>query len=225
MSDPLLPAVEIDPPRTPTASVIWLHGLGADGHDFEPIVPELGLPREAAVRFVFPHAPMRPVTINGGFVMRAWYDIKTMDLERHVDAEDLDRSKHQLESWIAHERSAGIPSERVVVAGFSQGGAIALYTGLQHEERLGGILALSCYHPLPGLIRERGSTANRGVPIFMGHGTHDPVVPVGLAETTAAALRENGYDPEWRTYPMPHSVSAEEIRDVGRWLAASLEPE
>jgi phospholipase/carboxylesterase len=225
MSEPLLPAVEIDPPGPTAASVIWLHGLGADGHDFEPIVPELGLPREAAVRFVFPHAPMRPVTINGGFVMRAWYDIKTMDLGRHVDAEDLEGSSRQLEAWVAHERSAGIPSERIVVAGFSQGGAIALYTGLQHEERLGGILALSCYHPLPELIRERGSNANRGVPIFMGHGTDDPVVPVALAETTVAALRENGYDPEWRTYPMPHSVSAEEIRDVGRWLQARIDAE
>jgi phospholipase/carboxylesterase len=224
MSEALLPAVEIDPPEPPKASVIWLHGLGADGHDFEPIVPELRLPKSAGVRFVFPHAPMRPVTINQGFVMRAWYDIKTMNLERHVEEEDLEGSRRQLEAWIAHEKSSGIASERIVVAGFSQGGAIALYTGLQHEERLGGILALSCYHPLPELIRERASDENRGVPIFLGHGTHDPIVPVGLAEATVETLRANDYEPEWHTYPMPHSVCAEEVRDIGEWLAARVNP-
>jgi phospholipase/carboxylesterase len=223
MTETLLPAVEIDPPGSPRASVIWLHGLGADGHDFEPIVPELRLPREALVRFVFPHAPMRPVTINGGFVMRAWYDIKSLDdLERSVAEEDLVTSRRQLEAWIGHERENGIPSEKIVVAGFSQGGAIALYAGLQSEERLGGILALSCYHPFPNRIGELSSEANRGVPIFMGHGTLDPLVPVFLAQLTMTRLRENGYDPEWRTYPIPHSVSAEEIADVARFLRARL---
>jgi phospholipase/carboxylesterase len=222
MNEPLLSAVEIDPEGPPTASVIWLHGLGADGHDFEPIVPELRLPHQARVRFVFPHAPMRPVTINGGHVMRAWYDIKTLDLGRHVAEEDLETSRRQLEAWIRHERATGIPPERIVVAGFSQGGAIALYGGLPFEERLGGIVALSCYHPVPHRIREASTKVNAGIPIFMAHGTHDPIVPLSLAETTVEALREGGYEPEWRTYPMPHSVSPQEISDLSRFLADRL---
>ena len=157
MSDELLDAVEVRPDSAPKASVIWLHGLGSDGHDFGPIVPELGIGDEAGVRFVFPHAPMRPVTINGGAVMRAWYDIKTPDLERHIDRQDLETSRQQLEAWIEHERGLGIPSEKIVLAGFSQGGAIVLFTGLQFRERLGGIMALSCYHPVPELIQTQGS--------------------------------------------------------------------
>ena len=222
MSEGLLPAVTIDPDGPPRASVIWLHGLGADGHDFEPIVPELRLPRNARVRFIFPHAPMRPVTINGGSVMRAWYDIKTLDLNRMVEEEDLETSRRQLEAWIRREEASGVPSERIVVAGFSQGGAIALYGGLQFEERLAGIVALSCYHPLPHIIRERSSKVNADVPVFIAHGTYDPIVPLALAEATVEVLRECGYEPEWRTYPMPHSVSAEEIADVGRFLSDRL---
>ncbi len=222
MSEPLLPAVEIDPDGRPSASVIWLHGLGADGHDFEPIVPALRLPKESRVRFVFPHAPMRPVTINGGYVMRAWYDIKTLDLDRMVEEDDLETSRHQLETWIRNERAAGVPSERIVVAGFSQGGAIALYAGLSFEERLGGIIALSCYHPLLHLIKERRASANEALPIFMAHGTYDPIVPLSLAEKTVKALREEGYRPEWRTYPLPHSVSPDEISDIGRFLSNRL---
>ena len=224
MTSELLPAVELNPSSEPKASVIWLHGLGADGHDFGPIVPELRIPEAeaAGVRFVFPHAPMRPVTINGGAVMRSWYDIKTLDLERHVDEADLEESRKQLEAWIAHERALGVPSEKIVVAGFSQGGAIALYTGLQAEERLGAILALSCYHPLPNLIKERASEANRRVPIFMAHGSEDPVVPIHLAERTVATLEENGYQVAWHSYPMPHSVSPQEIADIGSWLRSRL---
>ena len=222
MSETLLPAVEIDPDGPPRSSVIWLHGLGADGHDFEPIVPELRLPPDARVRFVFPHAPMRPVTINGGYVMRAWYDIKALDLDRMVEEEDLEISRGQLEAWIRHEEASGVPSERIVVAGFSQGGAVALYGGLQCERRLAGIVALSCYHPLPHLIRERSSKANAEVPVFMAHGTYDPLVPLPLAEATVAALQECGYEPEWRTYPIQHGVSAEEIADVGRFLSDRL---
>lgn len=214
----LLDAVEIQPTGEAKASVIWLHGLGADGHDFPPIVPALGIPKDAGVRFVFPHAPMRPVTINGGMVMRAWYDIKSMDLERHVETEHLEESLHQLVGWITHELELGIPSEKIVLAGFSQGGAVALYTGLQFGQRLGGILALSCYHPVGGLIHTRSSEANRDVPIFMAHGTEDPVVPIYLAQGTLEKLRENGYDPEWHTYPMPHSVAPEEVQDIGKWL-------
>lgn len=229
MTEQLLPAVEIDPPGEVKASVIWLHGLGADGHDFESIVPELRLPPSAGVRFVFPHAPKRPVTINGGMVMSAWYDIKTLELERHVDREDLEASRLQLEAWVAHELDAGVPSDKIIVAGFSQGGAIALYTGvpgpspgLARASRLGGVLALSCYHPLRELIGSESTEANRAVPIFMGHGSFDPVVPLSLAEATVEALGKNGYDVEWHTYAMPHSVSAEEIGDVGRWLSARL---
>ena len=184
MSRELLDAVEIQPDGTPQASVIWLHGLGADGNDFPPMVPALGIPMDAGVRFVFPHAPMRPVTINGGMTMRAWYDIKSMDLDRHVEAEHLEESREQLEAWIAHERELGIPSEKIVLAGFSQGGAIVLYAGLQCGETLGGIMALSCYHPMGELIETRASEANRSVPIFMAHGTMDPVVPIHLAEGT-----------------------------------------
>jgi phospholipase/carboxylesterase len=224
MSEPLLPAVEIDPDGPPSASVIWLHGLGADGHDFEPIVPALRLPKEARVRFVFPHAPMRPVTINGGYVMRAWYDIKTLDLDldRMVEEDDLETSRRQLEAWIRNERTAGVPSERIFVAGFSQGGAIALYGGLPFEERLGGIVALSCYHPLPHLIEARRAPASGAVPIFMAHGTYDPIVPLSLAESTVETLRKAGYAPEWRTYPLPHSVSPDEISDIGRFLSDRL---
>ena len=221
MTTELLPAVELNPSSAPKASVIWLHGLGADGHDFGPVVPELGISEASSVRFVFPHAPMRPVTINGGAVMRAWYDIKTLDLERHVEQAHLEESREQLQAWIDHERALGIPSEKIVVAGFSQGGAIVLYAGLQaplSEERLGGILALSCYHPLPNLIKERASEANRAVPIFMGHGSQDPVVPIHLAEGTVATLQEKGYEVAWHTYPMPHSVSPQEIADIGNWL-------
>jgi phospholipase/carboxylesterase len=220
MTTELLPAVELNPSSQPKASVIWLHGLGADGHDFGPVVPELHIPETASVRFVFPHAPMRPVTIHGGAVMRAWYDIKTLDLERHVEEADLEQSREQLEAWIAHERALGIPSEKIVVAGFSQGGAIVLYAGLQSKERLGGILALSCYHPLPNLIKERASEANRAVPIFMAHGSQDPVVPIHLAEGTVTTLEENGYGVAWHSYPMPHSVSPQEIADIGSWLRA-----
>jgi phospholipase/carboxylesterase len=222
MSEGLLPAVEIDPRGAPRFSVIWLHGLGADGHDFEPIVPALGLPEEARARFVFPHAPMRSVTINGGYVMRAWYDIKTLDLDRMVEEEDLETSRQQLVAWIRHEEASGVPSERIVVAGFSQGGAIALYGGLQYEEPLAGIVALSCYHPVPRFIRERSSKANAAIPIFMAHGTHDPIVPLRLAEETLASLRECGYQPEFRTYPMPHSVSPEEVEDIGGFLSDRL---
>jgi phospholipase/carboxylesterase len=222
MSEALLEAVEIDPDGRPNASVIWLHGLGADGHDFEPIVPELRLPESARARFVFPHAPLRPVTINAGYVMRAWYDIKTLDLDRMVEEDDLERSRQALEAWIRHEAASGVPFDRIVVAGFSQGGAIALYGGLQFEERLAGILALSCYHPLSRCIQERRSAANERIPIFMAHGTQDPVVPISLAEATVGALLEAGYEPEWRTYRMAHSVSAEEVHDIGRFLADRL---
>lgn len=222
MTDDLLPAVVHEPSTEPRASIIWLHGLGADGHDFGPIVPELGIRDDAGVRFVFPHAPARPVTLNGGMVMRAWYDIRGLDFERDVPEEDLETSRAQLEAWIDHERGLGVKSERIVVAGFSQGGAIALYAGLPHAERLGGILALSCYHPALARLDELIAPANRDVPVFMAHGTQDPIVPLDLAQRTVAALGERGLSPEWHTYPMTHSVSPEEVRDIARWLSETL---
>ena len=201
----LLDAVEIKPHVDPKASVIWLHGLGADGNDFPPMVPALGIPMDAGVRFIFPHAPMRSVTINGGMTMRAWYDIKSMDLDRHVEQEHLEESRGQVEAWIAHERELGIPSDKIVLAGFSQGGAIlprrrdrALH-GIAMRREAGGIMALSCYHPMAELIETRASEANRDVPIFMAHGTTDPVVPIRLAEGTIEKLRANGYQPEWHS--------------------------
>lgn len=220
MGEELLRAVELAPEGDPGASVLWLHGLGADGHDFLPIVPELHIPPEAGVRFVFPHAPTRPVTINGGAVMRAWYDIRSLDGE-HEEAH-IEQSRRQLESWIVHERELGVASEKIVLAGFSQGGAIALYTGLQHEARLAGLLALSCYHPIPERISERASAANRDVPIFLAHGSLDPLVPIEIAERTRDELERNGYAPEWRTYPIPHSVSPQEVADIGAWLRKVL---
>lgn len=221
MSEPRLPAVVVEPRGEPSASVIWLHGLGADGHDFGPIVPELGAAREG-VRFVFPHAPMRPVSINGGAVMRAWYDIVSLDLERHVPHEHLEESKSQLGAWIAHERGLGIPAARIVVAGFSQGGAIALFSGLQHEERLGGVLALSCYHPELSRIEEDARGVSAGLPVFLAHGSMDPVVPMALAERTRDELRDHGYACEWHDYPMPHSVCAEEVQHIAAWLSSTL---
>ena len=221
MSEERLPAVVVEPEGEATASVIWLHGLGADGNDFGPIVPELGA-AASGVRFVFPHAPMRSVTINGGAVMRAWYDIISLDLERHVPEDDLEQSRTQLEAWIEHERGLGIASERIVIAGFSQGGAIALYAGLQHRERIGGVLALSCYHPQLSRLGDDAEGVNRGLDVFMAHGSMDPVVPIALAEQTIQALRSHGYRCDWRDYPMPHSVCAEEVRDISAWLSSTL---
>lgn len=216
MSDQRLPAVELAPKGEHRASIIWLHGLGADGHDFVPVVPELGVD-DLGIRFVFPHAPTRAVTINGGMAMPAWYDIASVDLDRHVDTEDLDEARVQLGAWIDHERSLGIPSDKILIAGFSQGGAVALYTGLDHPERLAGIAALSTYHPVPERIGN-GHEANAQTSVFMAHGTHDPVVPMSLAEATAKRLEAANYPLEWHTYPMPHSVSPDEIRDLSAWL-------
>jgi phospholipase/carboxylesterase len=218
MSD-LLEAIEIETAPAPTAAIIWLHGLGADGHDFEPIVPELGLPKSTAVRFIFPHAPVRPVTINGGARMRAWYDVTS---DGKQDAAGIRASQAHVEALIARERARGIPARTVVLAGFSQGGAIALQTGLRHPERLAGILALSTYLPLPETLEQEASQANRDVPIFMAHGTQDPLIPLSWATRSRDRLKALGYVIEWHEYPMPHSVCAEEIADVGRWLHSVL---
>ncbi len=222
----LLPCVEVDPPNgVPVrASVIWLHGLGADGHDFEPIVPELGLPRDAGVRFVFPHAPSIPVTINQGFVMPAWYDITEPDLGQRHDEPGIRRSAGQVRALIAREQERhAVAANRIVLAGFSQGGAVALFAGLRHPDRLAGILALSTYLVGTETLERERSAANRDVPIFEAHGTFDPVVPPAYGEATRAQLEALGHAVEWHTYPMPHAVCAQEIVDVGAWLGRVLE--
>ena len=218
MSD-LLETIEIETAPSPKAAIIWMHGLGADGHDFEPIVPELGLPRAPAVRFVFPHAPVQPVTINGGARMRAWYDVTH---DGRQDAAGVRASQARVEALVARERARGVAARAIVLAGFSQGGAIALHTGLRHAERLAGILALSTYLPLPDALEKEASTVNRDLPIFMAHGTQDPVIPLSWAGRSRDSLTSLGYPVEWHEYRMPHSVCAEEIADVGVWLARLL---
>lgn len=203
------------------ASIIWLHGLGADGHDFEPIVPELPLPAGLRARFIFPHAPVQAVTINYGHVMPAWYDVYG---DGRQDADGIRASQARLEALIARERERGVATRRIVLAGFSQGGAIALQTGLRHSQRLAGILALSTYLPLAETLGAEAAAANRGVPIFMAHGTEDPVIPLQRAAISRDQLRKLGYQVEWHEYPMPHAVCPEEIADVGAWLGGALIP-
>ena len=218
----LLAAVEIETGKNPTASVIWLHGLGADGNDFAAIVPQLRLPK-AAIRFVFPHAPVRPVTINGGMRMRAWYDI-TDGANRREDERGVRASQVLIEALIGREKERGTKAGRLVLAGFSQGGAIALHTGLRHPERIAGIMALSTYVPVGEKLSAEASAANRDVPIFMGHGSDDPIIPLVRAEQSRNLLKSLGYPVEWREYAMPHSVCPEELSDIGAWLGKVLGP-
>lgn len=217
-------AIEIETARAPDAAVIWLHGLGADGHDFEALVPELRLPPLARLRFIFPHAPVRPVTINMGMSMRAWYDILQMGGGRE-DAVGIRASQGLVEALIARERSRGVAAARIVLAGFSQGGAIALHAGLRHAERLAGVLALSTYLPLAGTLAAERSDANRHAPVFMAHGAHDPVIDIARARESRAALASLGYDVQWREYAMAHSVCAGEIADIADWLLKRLAAE
>ncbi|HET7730909.1 MAG TPA: alpha/beta fold hydrolase [Usitatibacter sp.] len=218
----LLPHIALETGAEPVGTIIWLHGLGADGWDFMPIVRELPLPEDLALRFVFPHAPVQPVTINGGAEMRAWYDIKMNDISRLPDEAGIRESQAQVERLIARERERGIEPGRIVLAGFSQGGAIALQTGLRHANRLAGIVALSTYLPLEDSLEAEGSSANRSTPIFMAHGTEDPIVPVQLAAASRATLQNRGYEVEWHTWPMPHAVCAEEIEAVSAFLGRTL---
>jgi len=218
----LLDTIEIETGKNPTASVIWLHGLGADGNDFAPIVPELRLPK-AAIRFVFPHAPVRPVTINGGMRMRAWYDI-TDGANRREDERGVRASQVLIEALVGREKERGTKAGRLVLAGFSQGGAIALHTGLRHPERIAGIMALSTYVPVEEKLSAEASTANRDVPIFMGHGSDDPIIPLVRAEQSRNLLKSLGYPVEWHEYAMPHSVCPEELADIGTWLGKVLGP-
>jgi phospholipase/carboxylesterase len=221
MSTPaLLETIETETGANPRAAVIWLHGLGADGNDFAPIVPELDL-KGLAVRFVFPHAPMQAVTINGGMVMRAWYDISDAAIRRE-DARGVLASRAHAQALIADQNSRGIPTGRIVLAGFSQGGAIALHAGLRHEERLAGVMALSCYLPLADTLTAEAAPANRDVPIFMAHGTADPVVQYARALESRKVLESLGFRLEWHEYQMPHSVCAQEIRDIAAWLRRVL---
>ena len=211
-------AIQIETGPRPEAAVIWLHGLGADGHDFEPIVPELELTKP--VRFVFPHAPIRPVTINNGMRMRAWYDIYQLGsmsggLVRE-DEQGLRASQKLVDELIAAQ---GLPPEKIVLAGFSQGGAIVLQTGLRHAERLAGIMALSCYLPIASSVAAERSAANRSIPIFMAHGEYDDIIPIQRAQQSRAALESLGYAVEWHDYPMPHSVCAPEIADISAFLS------
>ena len=214
-------AIERERGAQPDAAVIWLHGLGADGHDFEPLVPMLALPARLAVRFVFPHAPVRPVTINSGMRMRAWYDIFQLGGGREDEA-GIRASQALLEGLIAREKTRGIAAQRIVLAGFSQGGAIALQTGLRHAERLAGILALSTWLPLAGTLEAERHAMNRDVPILYAHGTHDEMISLARAERSRDALQALGYAPEWHAYPMGHEVCAEEIAAVAAWLTRVL---
>lgn len=218
----LLETVEVETGPRPAVAVLWLHGLGADGHDFEPIVPELGLPPTPAVRFVFPHAPFRPITINRGLVMRAWYDVRDDGGERREDAEGVRASQRAIEALLRREQARGIPAERIVLAGFSQGGAMALHTGLRFPEPLAGILALSCFLPLAETLPAEASPANRRVPIFLAHGTLDAVIPLARGRRARDTLAALGYALEWHEYPMPHAVCPEEVADIGRWLTRVL---
>jgi len=218
----LLETIEIESGNAPDAAVIWLHGLGADGNDFVPIVDELTLPAGHHIRFVFPHAPMIPVTVNNGYVMRAWYDISFDGVDRRPDANGIRPSQAEIERLIARENARGIHSDRIVLAGFSQGGAITLQTGLRHTEPLAGLMVLSSYLPLAETLPAEAAVANASIPIFMAHGRHDAVIPIGLAQRSAARLSELGYRVEWHDYMMQHSVCPQEIADIGRWLGTLL---
>jgi phospholipase/carboxylesterase len=214
----LLPHVELATGAAPRGTVIWMHGLGADGWDFVPLVRELPLPEDLELRFIFPHAPVQPVTINNGYEMRAWYDIKMNDIARLPDEEGIRESQQAVEQFIAREATRGVDSRHIVLAGFSQGGAIALQAGLRHANRLGGIMALSTYLTLQDSLAAEASPANRATPIFMAHGTQDQVVPLSLAESSAQALKSHGYEVEWHTWPMQHSVCAEEVQAAAEFL-------
>lgn len=214
--------IEINTTDSPTASIIWLHGLGADGNDFAPIIPELNLAQDCGYRFIFPHAPIRPVTCNGGYEMRAWYDIYSLDDNSQQDAAGLHQAKTYIETLIAKEAARGIPPQRVILMGFSQGGAVALHAGLRFPESLAGIGALSTYLPLHETVATEAHASNADASIFMAHGSHDPVVSYSLGVRSRRELEQRGYKVEWHEYPMEHSVCGEEIRDISHWLNERL---
>lgn len=214
----MLEHISIETGPAPNHSVVWLHGLGADGHDFEPIVPELVRAHWPALRFVFPHAPIRPITLNGGMHMRGWYDLPSMDLAARQDEAGILGSVAEVEALLQAERAAGIAPENLLVAGFSQGGAIALATALTQPDRLAGVVALSTYLPIPATVEARRSSAQQGLPVFFGHGRQDPIVPPALGRQSAQQLEAWNHPVLWRDYPMQHSVCAEEISDLADWM-------
>jgi phospholipase/carboxylesterase len=218
----ILPAVKIETGAAPTASVIWLHGLGADGHDFEPIVPELHLPPGLSLRFIFPHAPVRPVTMNGGRPMRAWFDLARIGVNQPRDVAGMRAARSWVEELIARENGRGVPTARIVLAGFSQGGAVALFTGLQHRDKLAGIMALSTWLPAEEGLEVELSSGNLSTPIFYAHGAQDPVVPLLLGAQTRNWLTQQGCVVTWHTYAMAHTVSLEEIQHIRAWLISVL---
>ena len=220
----LLPCVEIESAPQPTAAVIGLHGLGADGHDFASLVPELDLSGCPPIRFIFPHAPSMPVTVNGGYVMPAWYDILGPNLISQQDAAGIQASERAIVALIAHEVARGIPAEHIVLAGFSQGCAMALHTGLRLPHRLAGIMALSGYLPLVDRLAAERHPANAQTPVFMAHGTQDPVVVLARGEASRDALATLGQPVQWHSYPMPHSLHPREIADISAFLAQVLGP-
>jgi phospholipase/carboxylesterase len=220
----LLDAVELETGPAPRWSVLWLHGLGADGHDFAPIVPELLRPGWPALRFVFPHAPVRAVTINNGVRMRAWYDIQDFDLANRADAAGVLDSVAQVEALIAREQARGVPAQRIVLAGFSQGGAIALAAGLRRQVPLAGLVALSTYLPMAASAASDLRPGATAQPVFMAHGTQDPVVPLAAGDYSQGVLRALGFALDWHRYPMAHAVCAEEIADLGAWLGRRFGP-
>jgi phospholipase/carboxylesterase len=222
MANATLETVEVQTGPRPTATVIWLHGLGADGHDFEPAVPQLVRPGAPALRFVFPHAPVRPVTLNGGMPMRAWYDIVRLNRLGPEDEAGVRASEAALRALISREAERGIASERIVLAGFSQGGAMALYTGTRLADPLAGMVGLSCYLPIADKLAAEASAANRTTPIFMAHGNYDEVVDPRLGAAARAQLLASGYDVEWHDYPLAHSVSVEELAAVAAFLQRVL---
>jgi phospholipase/carboxylesterase len=214
----LLDNIEIETAPNPTIAVVWLHGLGADGNDFVPLVRELDLTGLPGIRFVFPHANTMPVTINGGYVMRSWYDIVATDLTRREDEGGLRASQLQVEALIAREKARGIPASRIILAGFSQGCAMTLQTGLRYPEKLAGMLCLSGYLPLSSVAGAERSEASLGTPIFMAHGVQDPVVPFARAEESRKVVEALGYQVEWHAYPMQHTLCLEEVQDISTWI-------
>lgn len=222
MANNLLPYVEVEPTVPAKACVIWMHGLGDSGHGFAPIAPELKLPEDMAVRFVFPHAPERPVTINGGMRMRAWYDIKSLDFNSRADIDGAKESAAQIEALIQQQVDKGIPHEKIVLAGFSQGGVIALHLATTYGHKVAGIMALSTYLCEPDNLADRAVDVNKSTPIMMAHGEQDEVVPVFLGNAAYKILTENGFNATWQTYAMQHNVCWQEIQDISNWLQKIL---